>query len=48
MQINADKFTETDDSQLPTGELGSVKDTMMDFTSLHKIGDKIDDPSELL
>ena len=44
MQIKADKFTETDDSQLPTGELGSVKDTMMDFTSLHKIGDKIDDP----
>lgn len=44
LQINADKFTETDDSQLPTGELGSVKDTMMDFTSLHKIGDKIDDP----
>ena len=44
LQINADKFTETDDSQLPTGELGPVKDTMMDFTSLHKIGDKIDDP----
>lgn len=44
LQINADKFTETDDSQLPTGELGSVKDTMMDFTSLHKIGDKIDEP----
>lgn len=43
LQINADKFTETDDSQLPTGELGPVKDTMMDFTSLHKIGDKIDD-----
>lgn len=43
LQINADKFTETDDSQLPTGELGSVKDTMMDFTSLRKIGDKIDD-----
>lgn len=44
LQINADKFTETDDSQLPTGELGLVKDTMMDFTSLHKIGDKIDEP----
>ena len=44
LQINADKFTETDDSQLPTGELGPVKDTMMDFTSLHKIGDKIDEP----
>lgn len=44
LQINADKFTETDDSQLPTGELGLVKDTVMDFTSLHKIGDKIDEP----
>ena len=44
LQINADKFTETDDSQLPTGELGLVKDTMMDVTSLHKIGDKIDEP----
>ena len=42
--VNADKFTETDDSQLPTGELGDVKGTMMDFTTLHKIGDKIDEP----
>ena len=42
--VNADKFTETDDSQLPTGELGEVKGTMMDFTTLHKIGDKIDEP----
>ncbi|MDD6729240.1 MAG: galactose mutarotase [Eubacteriales bacterium] len=44
LQVNADYFTETDDSQLPTGELGEVKGTMMDFTSLHKIGDKIDEP----
>ncbi len=44
LMINADYFTETDDSQLPTGELGEVKGTMMDFTSLHKIGDKIDEP----
>lgn len=44
LQINADKFTETDSSQLPTGELGSVKGTMMDFTSMHKIGDRIDEP----
>ncbi|MCC8073460.1 MAG: galactose mutarotase [Clostridiales bacterium] len=42
--INADKFTETDSDQLPTGELGDVKGTMMDFTSMHKIGDKIDEP----
>ena len=44
LQIFADYFTETDESQLPTGELGEVKGTMMDFTSLHKIGDKIDEP----
>lgn len=44
LQINADKFTETDSSQLPTGELGDVKGTMMDFTEMHKIGDRIDEP----
>lgn len=44
LQINADKFTETDENQLPTGELSDVKGTMMDFTKLHKIGDKIDEP----
>lgn len=44
LQINADKFTETDESQLPTGELGEVNGTMMDFTQMHKIGDKIDEP----
>lgn len=44
LQINADYFTETDDSQLTTGELGEVKGTMMDFTTMHKIGDRIDEP----
>jgi aldose 1-epimerase len=44
LQINADRFTETDESQLPTGELGDVADTMMDFTEMHKIGDNIDVP----
>lgn len=44
LMIDADRFTETDDSQLPTGELGEVKGTMMDFTTPHKIGDKIDEP----
>lgn len=44
LKINADYFTETDDSQLPTGELGEVKGTMMDFNTMHKIGDKIDEP----
>ncbi len=44
LQINSDYFTETDESQLPTGELGEVKGTMLDFTEMHKIGDKIDEP----
>ena len=44
LKINADHFTETDSDQLPTGELGEVKGTMMDFNELHKIGDKIDEP----
>lgn len=44
LRINADYFTETDADQLPTGELGEVKGTMMDFNEMHKIGDKIDEP----
>lgn len=44
LQINADHFTETDDSQLPTGELGELKSTMMDFSEMHRIGDRIDEP----
>ncbi len=44
LEIPADYFTETDESQLPTGELGEVKGTMMDFTYAHKIGDMIDTP----
>lgn len=44
LQINADHFTETDDSQLPTGELGELKNTMMDFSEMHRIGDRIDKP----
>ncbi len=44
LQINADYFTETDSDQLPTGELGEVKGTMMDFTHMHRIGDRIDEP----
>lgn len=46
LKINADYFTETDGSQLPTGEISSVKGTMLDFTELRKIGDKIDEPFE--
>lgn len=44
LQINANYFTETDSSQLPTGELGELKGTMMDFSQMHKIRDRIDEP----
>lgn len=44
LKINADYFTETDANQLPTGELGRLCGTMMDFSEMHKIGDKIDEP----
>ena len=44
LEIFADEFTETDENQLPTGELGRVEGTMMDFTFPHKIGDRIDEP----
>lgn len=44
LKINADFFTETDENQLPTGELSRVTGTMMDFNEMHKIGDKIDEP----
>ncbi len=44
LKINADRFTETDGDQLPTGELGALKGTMMDFSQMHKIGDRIDEP----
>lgn len=44
LKINADFFTETDECQLPTGKLGAVHGTMMDFNEMHKIGEKIDEP----
>lgn len=44
LKINADYFTETDGDQLPTGELGELKGTMMDFAQSTKIGERIDEP----
>jgi len=42
LMINADFFTPTDDSNVPTGEIRPVKGTPMDFTAPRKIGDGID------
>ena len=41
IKINADRYTPTDDTLIPTGELKDVKGTPMDFTSQHAIGDHI-------
>ena len=42
LQINADKFTPTDDTLIPTGELKSVEGTELDFRKSTRIGDRID------
>lgn len=39
--IDADKFTPVDNTLIPTGELKPVKGTPFDFTSPHKIGERI-------
>lgn len=45
--INADQYLEVDKNGLPTGHLLDVKNTAFDFTTPHKIGERIND-DELL
>ena len=42
LQINADAFTEMDDTNCPTGKILSVEDTAMDFRQPTRIVDRID------
>ena len=42
LQLFADKYTEVDETSIPTGKIIDVKDTEMDFTTPKLIGDKID------
>lgn len=42
LTINAEKYTPSDESLVPTGEIKSVKDTPFDFTKPHRIGERID------
>jgi aldose 1-epimerase len=42
LTIAADKYTPGDDTLIPTGEIKPVKDTPLDFTKPHKIGERID------
>jgi aldose 1-epimerase len=42
LMIAAEKYTPADDTQIPTGEIKSVKDTPLNFTTPRRIGDRID------
>lgn len=44
--LNADKFLPVDATLIPTGELKAVAGTPFDFTSVHKIGERIDDSTD--
>jgi aldose 1-epimerase len=48
MRINSLRFTPTDETSIPTGELRSVKGTPLDFTSAQKIGTRIEAKYEQL
>jgi aldose 1-epimerase len=48
MRINALRFTPTDDTSIPTGELRRVKGTPLDFTSATTIGSRIEASYEQL
>ena len=41
LQIDADRYTPVDSTLIPTGELAPVKGTPFDFTTPHKIGERI-------
>ncbi len=43
VQLNCDRFVPVDDTLIPTGELQAVNGTVMDFTTMHAIGDHIDE-----
>ena len=48
MRINALRFTPTNETSIPTGELRSVKGTPLDFTSAQRIGARIEAKYEQL
>ena len=43
LTLNADRFTPTDETLIPTGELKPVKGTPLDFTQPHTIGSRFGD-----
>jgi aldose 1-epimerase len=48
VQINADKYTPTDATQIPTGKIDPVADTPMDFRNLTAINSRITDDFQQL
>lgn len=48
LQINADKYTPVNESQIPTGELAEVVGTPLDFRTPTAIGDRVDADFEQL
>jgi aldose 1-epimerase len=48
LTLNASKFTPVNAGLIPTGELRPVKDTPFDFTTAHRIGERIDARDEQL
>ena len=42
MMLNADHYTPVDEHSIPTGEIAPVKGTPFDFTTPHKIGERIE------
>jgi aldose 1-epimerase len=43
LMMNCDRFLPVDDTLIPTGQLQPVKGTNMDFTTMHAIGDHMDE-----
>lgn len=44
LMLNADSYTPVNENMIPTGEIISVRDTPMDFSTPAEIGSRIDDP----
>ena len=43
LMLMANHFTPVDDGLIPTGEIGAVEGTAMDFTATHAIGERIEE-----
>lgn len=48
VKLNCDRYTPTDETAIPLGELAPVKGTPFDFTKAHTIGERIGDDNQQL